>query len=94
MMTDPQLASTTVTSPSITRDEIENAIRNSRNNKPAGPDEIPSEILKLLDKAFNSRYETGHYPNQWLRSTCIPLPIKTNARKCEDHRLISFEKIS
>lgn len=84
--------------PSITKDEIEKAIRNSKNNKAVGPDEISSEILKLLDergitalhKMFNIIYETGHYPKQWLCSTFIPLPKKTNARKCEDHRLISL----
>lgn len=87
-----------LTGPSITKDEIEKAIRNSKNNKAAGPDEVPSEILKLLDdrgitalhKVFNTIYETGHYPKQWLCSTFIPLPKKTNARKCEDHRLISL----
>jgi len=87
-----------LTGPSITKDEIEKAIRNSKNNKTAGPDEIPSEILKLLDergitalhKMFNIIYETGHYPNQWVCSIFIPLPKKTNARKCEDHRLISL----
>lgn len=86
------------TDPSITKDEIEKAIRNSKNNKANGPDEIPSEILKLLDKRgitvlhkiFNTIYETGQYPKQWLCSTFIPLPKKTNARKCEDHRLISL----
>lgn len=85
-------------SPSITKEEIKKAIHNSKNNKAPGPDEIPSEILKLLDergittlhKIFNIIYETGHYPEQWLCSTFIPLPKKTNARRCEDHRLISL----
>lgn len=87
-----------LTGPSITKDEIERAIRSSKNNKAVGPDKIPSEILKLLDgrgitalhTVFNTIYETGHYPKQWLCSTFIPLPKKTNARKCEDHRLISL----
>ncbi|XP_030759769.1 uncharacterized protein LOC115885121 [Sitophilus oryzae] len=78
-----------LTGPSITKDEIEKAILNSKNNKAAGQGEIPAEILKLLDergitalhKIFNIIYETGLYPKQWLRSTFIPLPKKTNARK-------------
>lgn len=86
------------TGPSITKEEIEKAIRNSKDNKAAGPDEIPSEVLKLLDergitalhRIFNIIYETGHYPRQWLSSTFIPLPKKTNAKRCEDHRLISL----
>lgn len=39
-----------LTGPSITRAEIEKAIHNSKNNKAIGPDEIPSEILKILDE--------------------------------------------
>lgn len=87
-----------LTGPPILKAEIEKAIRSSKNNKATGPDEIPSEILKILDetsiealqKIFNIIYETGQYPQQWLNSTFIPLPKKTNARKCEDHRLISL----
>ncbi|XP_045482912.1 uncharacterized protein LOC123686691 [Harmonia axyridis] len=84
-----------LTGPSITKDEIEKAIRSSKNNRAVGPDKIPSGILKLLDgrgitalhTVFNTIYETGHYSKQWLCSTFIPLPKKTNARKCEDHIL-------
>ena len=91
--TDDQL-----TGPSITKEEIEKAILNSKNNKAPGPDEIPTEILKLLDergisalhKIFNRIYETGCYPEPWLRSTFIPLPKKVNVKRCEDHRLISL----
>lgn len=72
-----------------------------KNNKTPGPDEIPSELIKLLDdrgiavlwRLFNKVYETGQYPDQWLSSTFIPLPKKNNARKCEDHRLISLESL-
>ncbi|XP_070167773.1 rRNA methyltransferase 2, mitochondrial-like [Polyergus mexicanus] len=39
-----------LTGPSITKEEIEKAIQGSKFNKAAGPDEIPSEILKLLDE--------------------------------------------
>lgn len=69
-----------------------------KNNKATGPNEIPSKILKLLDKrgitslhnVFNTIYEIGHHPRQWLCSTFIPLPKKINGRKCEDHRLLSL----
>lgn len=86
-----------LTGPSITKEEIEKAIYNIKNNKAAGPDGIPSEILldergiAALHKIFNFIYDTGHYPEQWLCSTFIPLPKKSNARKCEDHRLISLK---
>ncbi|KAL3275288.1 hypothetical protein HHI36_020056 [Cryptolaemus montrouzieri] len=39
-----------LTGPPITKDEIEKAIRDAKNNEAVGPDEIPSEILKLLDE--------------------------------------------
>lgn len=29
-------------------------------------------------------------PEQWLSSTFIPIPKKTNARKHKDHRLINL----
>lgn len=87
-----------LTGPPITRAEIERAIQTLKNNKAPGPDEIPAELIKLLDdkgvavlrKLFNRIYETGQYPLQWLSSTFIPLPKKNNAKKCEDHRLISL----
>lgn len=60
--------------PLITKEEIKKAIHASKNNKaaPAGPDEIPSELLKLLDergiaalhKLFNRIYNMGLYPAQ------------------------------
>lgn len=87
-----------LTGPSITREEIEYTIHKAKNNKAVGPDEIPSELLKLMDergidalhRLFNKIYDTGSYPEQWLSSVFIPLPKKNNSRTCEDHRLISL----
>lgn len=83
---------------SITKEETEKAIHGSKNNKATRPDEVPTELLKLmndegiaaLQNIFNKIYDTGLYPAQWLISTFIPLPKKNSAKKCEEHRLISL----
>jgi len=87
-----------LTGPAITKDEIRKAIESSKNNKAVGPDNIPVELLKLinddnikiLEKLFNNIYNTGIFPEDWLTSTFIALPKKANARKCNEHRLISL----
>ena len=38
-------------------------------------------MIILLYKVFNYIYETGHFPDSWLKSTFIPLPKTKNARK-------------
>ncbi|XP_011174808.3 craniofacial development protein 2 [Solenopsis invicta] len=87
-----------LTGPPIIMEEVKKAINTAKTNKATGPDEVPSELLKLLDekglalpqKIFNKIYDTGIYPEQWLSSTFVPLQKKNNARKCTDHRLISL----
>lgn len=84
--------------PTITQDEVGSAIKRLKNNKTAGPDQIHGEVLKLLDREqmklltylFNKVYTSGQLPNDWLLSTFIPIPKKTNASKCSDHRIISL----
>uniref|UniRef100_A0A8D8SJ40 Craniofacial development protein 2 n=2 Tax=Cacopsylla melanoneura TaxID=428564 RepID=A0A8D8SJ40_9HEMI len=89
---------TTATGPEILIDEVEYAIRNIKEGKAVGPDELPGDILKLIKKEhlgkithlFNLVYQTGDIPADWLKSTFITLPKKPNAKKCEDHRTISL----
>lgn len=84
--------------PSILKSEVVHAIRLMKNGKAPGPDEMFSETLKLLNEEsldvvvslFNNIYSTGVIPNDWLRSTFIPLPKKQNAHLCKDYRLISL----
>ena len=84
--------------PSITIEEITRAIKTSKDRRAVGPDQVPVEMLKLLDddgirilqSFFNRIYNTGKFPTKWLTSLFIPLPKKNNATKCEDHRLISL----
>ncbi|KAF2902929.1 hypothetical protein ILUMI_03255 [Ignelater luminosus] len=74
----------------ITSQEIEFAIINVRVNKTAGPDQIPVELIKLIEgdqiqilaDLFNTIYRTGVIPEEWLRSTFVVLPKSVNAREC------------
>lgn len=84
--------------PIITKDEILKALQNAKNKKATMSDDVPSEIIKLIDdqnidvlhKIFNKVYDTGFFPSDWLLSTFIALPKKVNAKSCNDHRLISL----
>lgn len=70
--------------------EVQNAINKSKNRKAEGPDEIPTELLKTLTNStsithltelFNTIYDTGHIPNDWLQFTFVAIPKKPNAKK-------------
>ena len=84
--------------PSITVDEVIYALRSAKNGKAPGPDDIPIEILKLLDvngvkvlhQLFNCIYDTGKIPDDWLMSTFVTLPKKPSATQCKDYRTISL----
>lgn len=75
--------------PPITSEEVERAIKSSKNRRAVGPDEIPCEIYKLIqDKGvisemtsvFNNMYDSGHIPGEWLEFVFVTLPKKANAR--------------
>lgn len=84
--------------PEITKCEVEHALESMKNKKSAGPDEIPSELLKLINdknidilvSLYNTIYNTGIIPKEMLTSTFICLPKKVNARECSDYRTISL----
>jgi endonuclease/exonuclease/phosphatase family metal-dependent hydrolase len=84
--------------PPIIKSEVLHAIRSSENRKACGPDDIPVEVLKLIDdhnidyllRLFNSIYDTGNIPQDWLKSTFMTLPKKQHPKKCSDYRLISL----
>jgi len=84
--------------PEITKSEILYAIKTAKNKKSTGCDELPAELLKLLDdeginvllKVFNYVYKTGDYPKTWLKSTFVAIPKKNKPKVCKDYRLISL----
>ncbi len=84
--------------PEIIREEVTSAIADMKNNKTEGIDEIPAEILKLLEeraldsltKLCQKIYMTGEWPTDFVQSILIPLKKKPNATECGDHRTISL----
>ncbi|UYV75015.1 hypothetical protein LAZ67_12002100 [Cordylochernes scorpioides] len=67
--------------PEITFEEIGRAIRDLKNNKASGPDDIPNEIIKvlpdsymgLLEQFYNRALIMGHYPTIWTKSIIHPI---------------------
>lgn len=59
------------------KEEVTNILKSAKPRKAAGPDEEPSELLKLLDDdgidmlvdLFNTIYASGNIPEEWLTST-------------------------
>ena len=74
------------------------AIKEMRNRKATGDDDIPGDVLKLLGegglkilkKLCNTLYNTGEWPQDFTEVTMIALKKKTKATKCSDSRTISF----
>lgn len=68
--------------------EIEKAISLSKKRKATGPDDIPIEIIKLMEregkeklvKLFNDIYNSGKIPEDWLKSTFVTIPKKTQCQ--------------
>src|SRR5688572_24922649 len=84
--------------PDIMSDEIYAAIRNMKNGKSTGIDEIPAELLKMLEGEALKRiaeiciviYNTGIWPEDFATTVTIPLPKKANAVEFTDYWTISL----
>ena len=71
-------------------------MKEMRNRKATGDDDVPGDVLKLLGegglkiltKLINTIYETGQWPKDFTEVTMIKK--KTQAIKCGDHRTISL----
>lgn len=75
--------------------EVRYSIDCLKNGKSPGHDDIYAEVLKQTDikqltYLFNVIYDSGQIPQDWLKSTFIAIPKKTNPKNCGDHRLISL----
>ncbi|UYV73059.1 hypothetical protein LAZ67_10001711 [Cordylochernes scorpioides] len=79
---------------------INEAIRDLKNNKASGPDDIPNEIIKvlpdsymgLLEQFYNRALIMGHYPTIWTKSIIHPIfksGDKDNPSNYRDIALIS-----
>lgn len=84
--------------PPILVSEVQRAIDQAKRRKTPGPDEVPAELMKLLDdesvgiitSLFNKIYSTGEIPDDWLESLFVTIPKKSNPKECGDYRLISL----
>ena len=67
--------------PYILQSEVEKAIKEMRNKKATGDDDVPGDVLKLLGegglkiltKLINTLYETGQWPKDFTEVTMIAL---------------------
>ena len=88
--------------PQPTTEEVRSAIQRLKNNKSAGSDGIPAELLKaagtnfigafhqLLVKIWNA--ET--MPNEWNQSIICPIHKKGDKKECKNYRGISLLNIA
>lgn len=84
--------------PELLQEEVKQAIRQMKNGKAAGIDEITTEMLKALDnygigkltELCNVIYKSGNIPQELMNSIFIALPKKPRAMDCSQYRTISL----
>jgi hypothetical protein len=84
--------------PHILRTEVEKVIKEMRDKKATGDDDVSLEALKLLgddglnklSQLINNIYESGEWPKDFTEVTMVEFKKKPEARKCTDHRTISL----
>jgi 3-hydroxyacyl-CoA dehydrogenase len=77
---------------------VEKAIKEMRNKKATGDDDVPGDVLKLMrevglkimTKLINTIYETGEWPKDFTEVTMITIKKKPQATKFSDHSTISL----
>jgi hypothetical protein len=77
---------------------VEKAIKEMRNKKATGDNDVPGDVLKLLGevglkimtKLISTIYESGEWPKDFTEVTMITLKKKTQATTCSDHRTTSL----
>jgi hypothetical protein len=73
---------------------VEKAIKEMRDKKATGDDDVPGDVLNLLGEdglrlmtqLINIIYVTGEWPRDFIEVTMIALKKKPKATKCSDHR--------
>ena len=84
--------------PDILECEVKWALESITTNKPSGGDGIPVELFQILKddavKGLNSIcqqiWKTQQWPQDWKRSVFIPIPKKSNAKKCSHYCTIAL----
>lgn len=84
--------------PSILESEIRQAIKEMKSRKATGVDDLPIEFFKCirgegikeLTGMCNKIYNSGEWPEDFVKTIMIPIPKKSNTRRCGEHRTISL----
>jgi hypothetical protein len=80
--------------PYILQSEVEKAIKEMRNGKATGDDDVPGDVLKLLGQGgLKVLRETGEWPKEFTEVTMIALKKKPQATKCSDYRKSALLRI-
>ena len=82
----------------ILKEEIEEAVKQMKNGKSPGVDNIPGELIKnggpeminALTVICQRIWTTKEWPKTWTQSIMLPLPKKGNLKKCQNYRTISL----
>ena len=94
----PANSDVTIDCSAPTKGEIQNAIKQLRNGKAVGPDNIPPDALKvdirtnmeLLYPLFNKVWEEEQIPTAWKEGYLIKLPRKGDLSSCSNYRGITL----
>ena len=84
--------------PDILEDEVKWALGSTAVNKASGCSEIPAELfkalkddaIKVLHSICQQIWKTQRWPQDWKRSTLIPVPKKGSTKECANHWTISL----
>jgi len=84
--------------PTPSKEEIEKVITSLKNETVAGPEETPSELLKLrrdsvmtvMHKITTIVWQTGKWPEEWTQSTFVPINQQGDPTICANYHTISL----
>ena len=84
--------------PDILECEVKWALESITMNKASAGDGIPFELFQILKddavKVLHSKcqqiWKAQQWPQDWKRSVFIPIPKKSNAKKCSSYHIIAL----
>ena len=84
--------------PEPTREEVTIALKQLKNGKSSGVDDIPAELWKmsgkegvtLIWKLCIAIWKRREWPKEWCTGVFVPLPKKGNLKECSNYRTINL----